>query len=94
MKGTKIHRCCFNNTQIQQASFSNSVFFSPSRHFSQSWSDVPPYLLGRLTNPEDEDEQTGWEQLPYEEDSTKDQVATVTQLITQVSLQRNTSHVY
>ena len=45
------------------------------------------YLLSGLANPEDEDEQTGWEQFPYEEDGTEDQVATVAQFITQVSLQ-------
>lgn len=47
------------------------------------------YLLSGLANPEDEDEQTGWEQFPYEEDGTKDQVATVAQFISQVSLQTN-----
>lgn len=43
--------------------------------------------MSRSANSEDEDEQTGWEQLPYEEDDAKGQVARVAQFTTQVSLQ-------
>ncbi len=52
------------------------------------------YLLSRSANSEDEEEQTGWEQLPYEEDGAKGQVAPVAQFTTQVSLQANTHRGY
>lgn len=54
---------------------------------SQSWRSY--YLLSRLANPEDNDQQTGWKQLPNEEDGTEGQVAFVSQLTVQVSLQES-----
>lgn len=40
------------------------------------------YLQSRPANPEDDNEQSGWEQLPYKEDGAEDQVAFFTQFIT------------
>lgn len=63
--------------------------------FSLVHSLCPEYLLSRPANSEDEDEQTGREQLPYEEDDAEGQVSSVTQFITQVSLQAHThTHCY
>lgn len=46
-------------------------------------------LLSRSANPEDEDEQPGREQLPYEEDGPESQVPPVTQFTLQISLVRD-----